>query len=1626
MTDSPKRRFLFYSLAHSGGRAVQDWFLRNFNHGKKVEVSLSVNQILTNLDRNILFYYKSKFNKEIPSSAYESEKMQNVFYDFLESEIHDNISSKDKIYQIVVLRDPLNLAASRQKLDIYLVNQQFTDLWLKHANFCLSAIQEAQSGESRNVEKFFILYNRWVMDKSYRDSICQQFGVENLDKFNQVTNLGQGSSYIGQAVEEQKENYLTRFRLLKWNSELLQSLQNNQLIKLTKQLFTKIPIVPILVDGKNQISAQAEPEPKATEPKLEEQKIEQKAIGNIGTEAIPEPIRETGIPFNPVEAETHEEATKPPDVLPNINRKTIPAGHKSLGVSMIVKNEEEIITKCLASIVDYLDYFVIHDTGSTDSTPEKILEFMKKHGVPGEVHYMPWKNFGWNRTQAIRMARKKTDYCLLLDADFVVTVNNTSFKQQLGSPGYLIRYLGGLDYRQILLIACKHNWEYYGVTHEYIDTKPQQLPVEITEVLNIEHTGEGSNRSEKFMRDVKLLKQGIIDEPENARYYFYLAQSYKDWGKYDEAIEAYLKRVSFGNWDEEVFYSYYQIAMCKKRRGDDFYEYVGDYLKAYNIRKQRIEPLYQILEDCAYDEDKALMGYRIGMMNHKVEYPTYDLLFIEKPLYMWMYLDMLATCAHTAGLYQEALEITERIVKEGKYGEHQAVRFQNNLRSLRIIVNNQNVSNLKPQPFTFIRNQPGNKTNRVAVIIANYNMPERANQLVVNLQSMDNQYPLDIIVVDNGSDITAPSQFTTLFLAKNVQTCHAWLNGLHYADSLEVNEQFKYFAYVFVITSAEITSQYINGRGVVTPMAQVLLNDQDIVGVHPSLTVDSTTHWKQLITQLPPKIRQTNMIDNIFSMYRADWFNSIGRFDPQQTYAWGIDIETSYLARKEGKKVVVLDGILVRKISNIGYTINRMNMSADQRIVNASKQMNSRLTEKYGQTWAQEIDKYTIGEQIRQDYIEEIPKRLHNIMLSFEKIECAHSMLMEYIFRNHMKYMGSTDDLVLLEIGSTRDNYPHMGSTRKLCRLASVYGYHFISVDMDPQITEKNRKSLEKCDMNFGLNGFKYDCINAKGEDFTSDPSLFIKNWDNKKIYFIYLDGFDFSNSEDHHSAELKETYRKYLNKEITNYESAKMHLTCVKNLLDQLPFGCLICISNHLEKGKTAVPYLIDQGWQILKENTENQCSGILLMKGNNSSSSRPLNRSGFDGGRIMTQLKPNPDDRPVNEQEKISQQLLAEKQSSEIRLVNNEWIVTLMGYNFKNHTNWYPWNRFNDVFKTEGYQVDWVTLEELKKKRLQDQRRRIFICWNEPTSLELVRSGMVKKDDVILQKLTSLGKGMERVNWGSDPVEFFKKWNWPIYQTVEYLYDLGFNIYGFGCKTRSDIFPEKNRIVQKLEQAGRLFWINWGSTMFSKKEIEECEPVIGTKEDFQYEVGFVGSKWGQVGRGNIDQWEKYMDPLLEGRNSALYGSGLPNRPIPDDKAKDVLRKSLICPIIHAPSWVAEEGIQDRFYSIFTAGRFGVCDNPGVYEFFDKDEVVVETDPVKFLEKSIYYMEHPEEQRPFIEKVQAKIKSKYNFYTEWNDILTNIISNQTNKVNNTDEFYTKLEKVLDLYTPFIDKPINQ
>jgi len=51
---------------------------------------------------------------------------------------------------------------------------------------------------------------------------------------------------------------------------------------------------------------------------------------------------------------------------------------KTLGLMMIVKNEKDVILRCLKSVLPIIDYWTIVDTGSTDGTQDIIKSFLQK------------------------------------------------------------------------------------------------------------------------------------------------------------------------------------------------------------------------------------------------------------------------------------------------------------------------------------------------------------------------------------------------------------------------------------------------------------------------------------------------------------------------------------------------------------------------------------------------------------------------------------------------------------------------------------------------------------------------------------------------------------------------------------------------------------------------------------------------------------------------------------------------------------------------------------------------------------------------------------------------------------------------------------------------------------------------------------------------------------------------------------------------------------------------------------------------------------------------------------------------------------------------------------------------
>jgi len=351
--------------------------------------------------------------------------------------------------------------------------------------------------------------------------------------------------------------------------------------------------------------------------------------------------------------------------------------HTNICLCMIVKNEAEVLPRLFRSLKDYVDYYVIVDTGSTDDTIAVIKREMSGYGIEGEVHEREWVNFGVGRQQALDLAvaAGKSDWLLFIDADEELGVSDPKFYERL-EPGVsydIEKHHGGVRYVVPHLVnvkASSFRWE--GVVHNYLVTLegPKQRVLR-KDVWIVYHLGEGAKsrgltQEQKYLRDAKLLEDDLEKNPGNARSQFYLAQSYRDAGHRQRAYAEYKKRARMIGWAEETYVAQLEVGRIAVQLDEPEDVVVREYLDAFNMRPTRVEPLHDLAR---YFRQKKQYGkaYVYARTGVEIERPD-DQLFLAQPVYDWRMLDELGVAASWVGDHASAKEAGETILARVRGG----------------------------------------------------------------------------------------------------------------------------------------------------------------------------------------------------------------------------------------------------------------------------------------------------------------------------------------------------------------------------------------------------------------------------------------------------------------------------------------------------------------------------------------------------------------------------------------------------------------------------------------------------------------------------------------------------------------------------------------------------------------------------------------------------------------------------------------------------------------------------------------------------------------------------------------------------------------------------------------------
>ncbi len=293
-------------------------------------------------------------------------------------------------------------------------------------------------------------------------------------------------------------------------------------------------------------------------------------------------------------------------------------------LNMIVKNEAHIIAETLNKLISKIkfDYYVICDTGSDDNTPEIINNFFNEHSIPGEIFINEWRDFGYNRSLALKYAKNKADYILIFDADDTI-IGDIIIPEKLTFDSYYLKFE---NYQRVCLVKGDLNWKYIGVLHEYIscETEVTESVIEGNYFIVSGRTSSRNKDPKKYLKDAEILKKGYYDSLNDGdglhnRYVYYCANSYCDAGLKEEAIQWYLKTLESEGWYEERYNACIKLGDLIETNERYYY-----YLESYRHSQKRVEGILKLIihYTCKSNYDIAWSYYTLIQNYYENEYPT--------------------------------------------------------------------------------------------------------------------------------------------------------------------------------------------------------------------------------------------------------------------------------------------------------------------------------------------------------------------------------------------------------------------------------------------------------------------------------------------------------------------------------------------------------------------------------------------------------------------------------------------------------------------------------------------------------------------------------------------------------------------------------------------------------------------------------------------------------------------------------------------------------------------------------------------------------------------------------------------------------------------------------------------
>jgi hypothetical protein len=140
-----------------------------------------------------------------------------------------------------------------------------------------------------------------------------------------------------------------------------------------------------------------------------------------------------------------------------------------------------------------------------------------------------------------------------------------------------------------------------------------------------------------------------------------LAQIYFRAGDFTNARKWSARMIEIGAPDEDIFLAMLRIARSMEMLGTPWLEVQDAYMRAWEFRPTRAEPLYGIARHYTA-ENRHRLGYLFAERAAQIQLPERDMIIQDPAIYAWRAIDEQAVCANGIGEHAEAFTLCRRLL----------------------------------------------------------------------------------------------------------------------------------------------------------------------------------------------------------------------------------------------------------------------------------------------------------------------------------------------------------------------------------------------------------------------------------------------------------------------------------------------------------------------------------------------------------------------------------------------------------------------------------------------------------------------------------------------------------------------------------------------------------------------------------------------------------------------------------------------------------------------------------------------------------------------------------------------------------------------------------------------------